>query len=106
MDRYHQHVVHCSSCRGALKATMLLRQVAGVAAVVAAAAALLPFLTALAPAASTTAGALPAAASPLVAAAAVAWLPALLAGVLGAAWALLGRLQASFIFKDWVHAFN
>lgn len=73
---------------------------------VAAAAALLPFLTVLAPAASTAAGAVPAAASPVAAAAAAAWLPALLAGVLGTAWALLGRLRASFIFKDWVHAFQ
>ncbi|KAL4448455.1 hypothetical protein ABPG75_005674 [Micractinium tetrahymenae] len=108
LDRYHQHTIHCPSCRKALATATLLRRVAAVAATVAAAACLLPFLALLNPA--TSAAFVPAAgpaaaagAASLAAAAGAAWLPGVLAAALGTAWVLLGKLQNQFIWVDWVH---
>lgn len=92
-------------CRKALQAVTVLRQAAAVAATVAAAACLLPFLALLNPAttAAATRAAGPAVAIPLAAATGAAWLPGVLAAVLGAAWLLLGRLRNQFIWVDYIH---
>lgn len=105
LDRYHQHTIHCASCRKALQAVTVLRQAAAVAATVAAATCLLPFLALLNPAttAAATRAAGPAVAIPLAAATGAAWLPGVLAAVLGAAWLVLGRLRNQFIWVDYIH---
>ncbi|KAL4438217.1 hypothetical protein ABPG77_010578 [Micractinium sp. CCAP 211/92] len=108
LDRYHQHTVHCASCRNALQKVTLLRRVAAVAATVAAAACLLPFLTLLNPAvtaaaASAAGSAGTGGAASLAAAAGAAWLPGVLAAVLCATWLLLGKLRNQFLFVDYVH---